>query len=285
MSGLFQNFFRNTSDQSQNNQNNGNPQAPAGSNGGAGAGGSNAPFNPNPNNSSQAAGWVPQDGNNNNNGPQGNGNPGGNPGGGTPNPNQSPLDEFSKLWETDPNQGNNAPAGIFNMDPKAVSASIAKMNFAGGISPEVVQKAMSGDASAFSQAMNTVAQTVFGQMMQLTTNMVEHGVRKGSSELEGKLPDMFREWGAGEELSSNPLFNHPSTKPLISALKSQISSKYPHLSSREVAKTAEKYLNSVFETMNSGKPGGNNQPNNQNQQVHGITFPAQGTDFSDFLPE
>ena len=190
---------------------------------------------------------------------------------------ESPLDMFKDLWQ--PSENQQAPAQeskIFSFDPSKMGESIGKMNFAGSVNPDIMQKALQGDTAAFGESLNSVARTVFGQSLQLMTNMMEHRFKKHNEGFEAKLPDMMRNWGAGEELNSNPLFQHPGTRPMLEALKSQIASKHPELPAKEVARTAELYFEQMSEVIQGAKQQkvASNKPKKD-------TF--QETDFSDFL--
>lgn len=199
--------------------------------------------------------------------------------GGTPPPQESPLDAFKDLWQTDPNKPAPQSSAIFSLDPKKLSESVQKMNFAGTVNPELMQKAMSGDQQAFSSVLNNVTQSAFQQSLTLFTQMMEHGFSKNNSNMESKLPDLMKDWGSREELSSDPLFQHPSTKPILDVISSQIREKYPDRPAKEIAKMAQDFVKAIA----SQVPGTNqNSSNSSNNQSDNFSR-SLSTDFSDFL--
>lgn len=132
------------------------------------------------------------------------------------------------------------------------------------MSPELVTKALGGDQQAFGQAMNSVAQAVFGNMTQLTTHLIEQALSKHGSGMEEKFNEQIRQFRSSEVLSKNPLFNHPASRPLVEALKTQFAQKFPEATPEDIAQQASEYLDGIVQLVKGGE-----QPNPDAQKKTG----------------
>ena len=158
----------------------------------------------------------------------------------------SPLDQFKDLWQTNPANTAATPdlnAPVFNVDPVKLFDAAKKIDFTRSISPEIVQKALSGDAEAFSAAINAAVQQSYAQSSHLTTQMIEQALKQNNTKITGLLPSAFKSLQVNEGLSANPAFQHPAAKPIVEALQAQFTKQYPHASAADIQKYALEYLN------------------------------------------
>ena len=162
----------------------------------------------------------------------------------------SPLDEFSKLWQpvTGADGKPIVPAGntladpIFNFDPKAVRDSAAKMDFASAISPELVTKALSGDAASFSAAINqAIQQAVMGITLN-TGSLINQAVSANNDRVTASLPTQIKRVQLGDITNDNPVLSHPAVQPLVETLKRAAFEKDPRANPAEVAQSINNYL-------------------------------------------
>lgn len=156
---------------------------------------------------------------------------------------QNPLDNFMNLL-TPKQQGNQqqTPQGIFGDVPAdQIQAQIKQANFVNGLDQAKVQSALSGDANAFMEVLNSVAQNAFAANMNLTRGMVEHGVTTGNKRLEGSLDSHFRNYQLKQQTptTDNAALQHPVGKAFLGSISQQIANANPHMSAAEVAKAAE----------------------------------------------
>lgn len=161
------------------------------------------------------------------------------------------LDAFSKLWDTKPSEQAGIPK--FATDTAKLQEAASKIQFTNAIPPELMQKALSGDAQSFQQVLNTVAQTVFAQAAAVTTKLMDTGLEATSGHLTNQLPEHIRKQLTNNELvGENPLFAHPAAKPILDSIQSQMAALYPQATPSELASKAKEYLTS-FIAMANGK--------------------------------
>jgi hypothetical protein len=165
-------------------------------------------------------------------------------------PEGSQLDQFTGLWET-PKDDKGQPivqqdpleGPIINLDPVKLKEAAGKINFAQGIDPETLQKAMSGqDPAAFMQVLNTVAQNSFHTAVTVTTKAAEEATQRSLQRMEAALPDRIRTQQIRQQQPTNPALSHPAVAPVMEGLKMTIAARNPHLSPERVANMAENYF-------------------------------------------
>jgi len=175
---------------------------------------------------------------------------------------ENPMDAFSKLWEApkegDPKPANFDPSALFQVDPAKVQQAVSQMNFAGTVTPEIMQQIAAGgeDATkAFMVAMNNVAQQSFAQSMIGSAKLVEQAMTKANESLDARLKEGIRQQQISSSLrDSNPALSHPAAQPLVAALEAQFTQKYPTASPTEVTKMAQDYLSKFAASVSPAQP-------------------------------
>lgn len=163
----------------------------------------------------------------------------------------SPLEEFKDIWQT-PAQGDAATQeGLFGqIDPKKLMEAAGRVDFAKSLNPETLKKVAAGgdDAmQAFAESLNQVARQVYAQSAFATTKIVEQAVAKAEGRFADKVPSLVKKHQVSDNLrSENPVFNNPAVQPLVSAIESQLTVKYPNATAGELSDMAKKYLTTVF---------------------------------------
>jgi hypothetical protein len=165
--------------------------------------------------------------------------------------NKNPLDAFSDLWKNEPNtSGQPAEQNMFNVDPQKLMEAAGKVDFTKVIKPEHLQAIGAGGegaVQAFGAALNAVAQTVYAQSALATTKIVEQAVNKTNEKFQSDLPGLLKKHNVSDTLrTENPAFSHPAVQPLISALESQMTQKYPNATAKEINDMAKQYLEASF---------------------------------------
>ena len=172
----------------------------------------------------------------------------------------SPMDGFSKLWENDPTK-TSTPAPLFDIDPTKFAEAVKTADFTKMLPPDLMAKALAGDAAALGAAMNGVAQQVFSHQTMATTKLIEQALDKRDKSLRDSMPGMVRSARVSDNLADLPLYKHEATRPLIAALEAQLSSKYPQATAAQITEQAQKYI-SEFATLAAGdKPAAVANPN------------------------
>jgi hypothetical protein len=185
--------------------------------------------------------------------PAGTQNNGGAPGNSDAEP-ASPLAAFTDIWQspTTPNSNDSGPM-FANLDPAKLMESARKVNFAGALTQENLQKIQAGGAEAIQalqESLNSVAQTVYAQSALATTKIVEQALGKQQERYDANLPSLVKKFSVGENLSAaNPILSNPAIQPLVEALKSQLIQKNPNATGAEIQTQVTDYfaaLGNVF---------------------------------------
>lgn len=162
----------------------------------------------------------------------------------------SSLDQFTDLWKN-PTTQDGKPAAlpvntlaqpIFNFDPAKITETANKMDFTAGIAPDAIQKALSGDASAFADVINSaVRQAVVGVTMS-QGQLINQAVVANNARVTDALPTHLKRIQLTETEDANPVFNHPAAQPLVQSLKQMALARNPQASSAEISKQISDYL-------------------------------------------
>ena len=161
----------------------------------------------------------------------------------------SPLAEYKSLWEpsTTPNVDGTLPANMFaGADPAKMLEAARKVDFSKSIPPEVLAKITAGGpdaAAAFAQALNDVSQRAYAQSSFASTKIVEAALAKFQEGLDSRLPSQIKKHQVSDSLRElNPALTHPAAAPIMEALQSQFSVKYPNATTNELRDMASDYL-------------------------------------------
>lgn len=186
---------------------------------------------------------------------------------------QSPLDNYKDLWDNFGKQGDDGAMLTFDRDKLGEIAN--KMNFANSINDEQLQSINAGGeqaTKAMLEIMNTIARNAYMNSTETTTHLLNNALKNSKEDIFSKLPEHIKRMNVSDSLTKeNPMFNNPAVKPILSALETQLTAKYPNASADEITNHAKQYLSSLAGVFNpeSNKP---KQP----------SVPAE-QDFSSFL--
>lgn len=163
---------------------------------------------------------------------------------------ETPLDQFTKLFENDPNEKpdpNDPNAPIWNIDPAKLTEQASGINFVDSEqSQELAANALKGDAAALMQLINGATQKAYVQAAQLSGMLSEKATKTGIDRMTKNLPNHVREVQSRGELEGiNPMFKHPAMQPLVEPIRRQVQSRNPEASPQEIAKQVNAYLREV----------------------------------------
>jgi len=188
---------------------------------------------------------------------------------------QTGLDSIMALMkpkEGQQPQPQQQPKGLFgDLNADAVKTHAKQANFAAGLNPELVQKAMSGDAQAFMEAINSVAQEAFAASVSMSQGLVEHGVKTGTDQFSSGLDSRFKDYELRNQNPSNKALQHPLAKSFITSLKKGIAAQNPQMSAAEIHQAAETGFLQFTQEINA-KPEGQEDPT-----------ATKGTDWTKYL--
>lgn len=157
---------------------------------------------------------------------------------------KSPLGEYTKLWDTDPNaKPEPSMVPTFNVDPKKMMEAAATVDFTKTISPELLEKASKGDPQALAEAINKAAQMGYAQSAGATTKIVEKALADQAKVFQEQvMPNILRKHLTDQTLSTDTILNNPAMKPLVDAAKTQIAAKYPTANAAEIERHTLSYF-------------------------------------------
>lgn len=168
-------------------------------------------------------------------------------------PIHSPLDQFKTLWEPIVNK-DLTNSSAMALDPAKLQELVAKADFSSTISRENLAKIAQGgeDAQkAFTDSMNTVAQQVMVQALLASNKITEQAVAKVNSAWETKLPEMLRKQTLSDNLlETNPIYSNPAIRPVIEAVQSQLTAKYPNATPTELKAMSNNFVKAMSEAFN-----------------------------------
>lgn len=172
-----------------------------------------------------------------------------------PAPQPTPLDEFKDIWKTVPAKEGEDPFSkpILTHDPAKLKEAVGKMNFMDGVAPELLTKALAGDAQALTQVINTAVQKSFEAGVGLQTSMIEGSFKTNNERVNSTLPKRIREQQIDSTKSTNPILNHEATAPMLDMAKRAIMNQNPGLNASEVQARAELYITNFGESLQGQK--------------------------------
>jgi flagellar biosynthesis/type III secretory pathway protein FliH len=175
----------------------------------------------------------------------------------TDNPNpESPVANFNELWKMEPTQQNQAPN--FRIDPQQLSQVTANMNFASSVSRDDLAKIANGGEEAVEamvNMLNAVGRNVFSNAAQFSSHMAEAGYSTAKQTIDSGLPNLVKKQFAQNDLfQSNPKLREPALQPLVMAIQSQVTQKYPNATPSEVNAMVNQYMETVGQAFTKETP-------------------------------
>jgi len=136
---------------------------------------------------------------------------------------QNDLDIFQSLRNNAANAKPEA-APEFTLDPTALNEAASKLNFTQGISPELMQKALSGDAEAFMQVLNQSNQNTFKTAVNTIGQLSGEHTKQALGHQQAQLKKDFSMQMATSGIDLN---THPVVKEQVVANAKLLASQYP----------------------------------------------------------
>lgn len=163
----------------------------------------------------------------------------------------NPLDGFAALFK--PATGaDGKPVSVQQTDWNApyvttvkdedLNKAAAGLDFTVGINPELVTKALAGDATSLLSLMNHVGQQAFTANAKLSSGLADQSARAVATRVNGSLDSHVRNIAVREQNPTNEALMHETVKPVYDGLKLMIAANNPKMPAIEVAKQAEQLL-------------------------------------------
>jgi hypothetical protein len=169
----------------------------------------------------------------------------------------SPLAQYDKLWETDPNAPKDVPFS-FNSDPAKLLETAKSVDFTKTISPEVMARIQAGGSDAqqaMLEAMNSASQLSFAHSSHSTAKIVEQALQAQEQRFKDLLPNLIKQHSVSDSFrNDNPLMNDPALAPMIGALQSQFTKQYPNATAVEIKNHVNEFLNGAADRIQAARP-------------------------------
>lgn len=164
---------------------------------------------------------------------------------------KSPLDEFAKLWETDPNKKGDEPENFLGeINPQKIQEVAGQFNFLKNLAKEdieAIKQGGEGAMQAMARAMNKASQNVFAQSAVASSKLIEQALAKQQESFIAKLPDIIKKQNFSNSLrEENPAYAHPAAAPLVSMIEQQFASKFPNATTAELKSMAQEYFTTTL---------------------------------------
>jgi hypothetical protein len=143
-----------------------------------------------------------------------------------------------------------------NVDAGKIMEAARTIDFTRALKAESLDKAAKGDAAAFAEVVNTIAQAAYGQGVLASTGIVQQAMTLQEQNFNQRvMPDILRKHSIRTTIAANPISENPAIAPLLSSIEQQLTTKYPTASPSEIKKHAETYLGGLAEEIVRGNGG------------------------------
>jgi hypothetical protein len=166
-----------------------------------------------------------------------------------------PMDKFKELWAPNkPVEGAPAefnPSAIFDMNPESVAKAVGGINFAEGITSEQLQAITAGGEDALKTFATILNQSSAKAMTLATTasaKMIEKALTDASGAMDKKINTGVKLNQVNSQLQElNPALSSPAAAPMVQALTSQLTNKFPTASATEIKTLVTEYMTNFAE--------------------------------------
>lgn len=176
---------------------------------------------------------------------------------------KNPLDIYKEMFDTANNaKVEDAPA--FSIDPEVIDKVSNGMDFTKGLDPELIQKALTGDVSAFMAVINAAGRQSYKASIEHNTKLTDTylGARAkyDTTQVESRVKDAL----LTQTLSGFPTAQHPLVREELSRISKQMAKANPDASTEEIAKAAVSYFQELHNAIHPESKTPSNGPTDTN---------------------
>jgi hypothetical protein len=165
---------------------------------------------------------------------------------------ENPLAEFAKMWEPKKDVPEDSFQQI-NANPAKIKEIADTINFTSSLNPELVKKALSGDANAFLQVINTANQQAFAMAMQASSALADKQASSAVDFMKKTLPGQFKQLSVQNDLhAENPQFSNPAVQPLLNLVQERLAVQFPDATPLQLKEHAKKYISGMVQVFAPG---------------------------------
>lgn len=161
----------------------------------------------------------------------------------------NPLDAYKKMYDN-ANASSDIHAPSFKLDPKVLGEVSASMDFTKGVNPELITKALAGDAKSLIEVMQSVGRNSYSASLEHATTLTETHLGQRAA-FEGQRVDQgVRKQLTTDALSTAPSYDHPVVKAELNRVADMFAKANPDASPQQIAKAAQKHITDLSAALN-----------------------------------
>jgi hypothetical protein len=163
-------------------------------------------------------------------------------------PAQTPLAKFDKLWEPTPASKDDKNQSE-ELTPEKLLEAASKVDFTKVLDAGMLAKIQAGGEEAVQalvQALQKTSQQSYGQSIVVANELVRRATSEAEQRFSAQIPNLVKQHTLKDRMADeDPRLTSPAVAPLLQAVQSQLSEKYPQASATEIQKMAKEYLSDV----------------------------------------
>lgn len=161
----------------------------------------------------------------------------------------NPLDAYKKMYDN-ANASSDIHAPSFKLDPKVLGEVSSTMDFTKNINPELVTKALAGDAKSLIEMMQSVGRNAYSASLEHATTLTETHLGQRAA-FEGQRVDQgVKKQLTSDALSTAPSYEHPVVKAELNRVADMFAKANPDASPQQIAKAAQKHITELSAALN-----------------------------------
>lgn len=187
----------------------------------------------------------------------------------------SPLADYAKLWENDPNAKKETPFS-FNSDPAKLLETAKGVDFTKTVSPEVMARIAAGGSDgqkAMMEAVNNASQLAFAQSAHASAKITESALQAQETRFKEMLPALIKQHSVADSFrQDNPLMSDPAMAPMVDALQQQFTKQYPNATAGDINRHVNTYLDGAASKIQASRAPAVQAKAGRAEQDWGIFF-------------
>lgn len=181
----------------------------------------------------------------------------------TPPSPENPMDVYSNMYDNIQKNNGSAPPA-FTLDQETLDKVSGSLNFGQGIDPAKMQAALSGDAQAFSEVLNSFGRELYKTSLQHSGVLTDKFVSSRSDYDKNAIQKEVKSNLVANHFTQVPNSNHPVVKRELSRIASMLQSQYPEAPPNEIAEASRQYFMEITQAMQGEKDPAPSNPRETN---------------------
>lgn len=164
----------------------------------------------------------------------------------------NPLDAYKTMLDN-AGKSSDIQAPSFKLDPKTLGEVSSSMDFTKGLNPDLMQKALGGDAKSLLDVIQAVGRNSYSASLEHATALTETHLGQRAAFDQSRVDKGVKQQLTSSHLSSVANYDHPVVKAELNRVANQYAASNPDASPQQVAQAAQKYIQDLQQAMNPSK--------------------------------